>query len=327
LLSNEPAAMTIDTATGVITWTPTEGVLTSGSVTLTVDDNNGGTDYEIFTVSVTPVNEPPAIAHAAPISATEDTLYTYAPAATDAEGDTLIWSLINEPNGMLISSTTGYITWTPLEGVITSGVVILTVDDGNGGTDTETFTITVIQVNDPVLITTTAPVTATEDIPYTYNPGANDPDGDALSWSLANEPPGMTIDIGTGAILWIPGNNVLTSGAVTVTVDDNNGSTDSETFTITVTPVNDPPVISGTPITTVPVDTAYSFTPTASDPDAGDTLTFSINVLPAWTTVTFNTGTGELAGTSEAGSTLGIIISVTDGTVSASLPTFDLTVN
>ena len=59
--------------------------------------------------------------------------------------------------------------------------------------------------------------------------------------------------------------------------------------------------------------TAYSFTPTASDPD-GNTLTFSIANKPSW--ATFNTGTGRLQGTPSAGdvgTTTGIVISVSDG--------------
>ena len=51
--------MTIDEVTGLISWTPTEGVLTSGEVTLSVDDGNGGTDTEVFTITVTPVNDAP----------------------------------------------------------------------------------------------------------------------------------------------------------------------------------------------------------------------------------------------------------------------------
>ena len=44
------------------------------------------------------------------------------------------------------------------------------------------------------------------------------------------------------------------------------------------TPTNTAPTISGSPTTSMNVGEAYSFTPTASDPD-NDTLTFSINNL------------------------------------------------
>uniref|UniRef100_UPI0021C920CA T9SS type B sorting domain-containing protein n=1 Tax=Parapedobacter soli TaxID=416955 RepID=UPI0021C920CA len=85
--------------------------------------------------------------------------------------------------------------------------------------------------------------------------------------------------------------------------------------------------ISGTPATTVNQDAVYSFAPIAADIDAGDVLTFSIANKPDW--ATFNTTTGELSGTpgnGDVGVTAGIVITVSDGTMSASLPAFDLEV-
>jgi hypothetical protein len=66
------------------------------------------------------------------------------------------------------------------------------------------------------------------------------------------------------------------------------------------------------------VGTAYSFTPTASDPD-GDTLTFSVTGKPAW--LTFNTSTGALSGMPAAADvgTYPMTITVSDGTQSATL--------
>jgi hypothetical protein len=110
----------------------------------------------------------------------------------------------------------------------------------------------------------------------------------------------------------------VTDGKVTVSLP---------AFDITVTdstPANRAPTISGAPANTVAQGAAYSFTPNAADAD-GDRLTFSIANKPAW--ATFNTSNGSLTGTPTAsGVTRGIVISVTDGRASASLPAFDLTV-
>jgi hypothetical protein len=89
---------------------------------------------------------------------------------------------------------------------------------------------------------------------------------------------------------------------------------------------NKAPVISGTPPTLVQADAAYSFTPTASDPD-GDALTFTIANKPAW--ATFNTQTGALAGTpltAQVGSFLNVTIGVTDGKATVNLPSFSVEV-
>jgi hypothetical protein len=79
-------------------------------------------------------------------------------------------------------------------------------------------------------------------------------------------------------------------------------------------------------LTAVLVGAGYAFTPSAADSD-GMPLTFTIQNKPSW--ATFNTSTGELSGTPAAGdvgSTPGIIISVTDGTQSVSLPAFSIAV-
>jgi len=98
-------------------------------------------------------------------------------------------------------------------------------------------------------------------------------------------------------------------------------------FTLTVVAAaNRPPVISGNPATSVTVGQSYSFTPTASDPD-GQALSFTIANKPSW--ATFNSSTGRLSGTptaGDAGTYPGIVISVSDGTASASLPGMTLTV-
>lgn len=89
---------------------------------------------------------------------------------------------------------------------------------------------------------------------------------------------------------------------------------------------NQAPEISGTPATTVAQGDAYSFTPSATDAD-NDDLTFSISGKPDW--LSFSTTNGALTGTpgnSDVGSYSNIVISVSDGTASASLPAFSITV-
>jgi len=74
------------------------------------------------------------------------------------------------------------------------------------------------------------------------------------------------------------------------------------------------------------VERAYSFTPTAAD-TGGDALTFSVQNAPSW--AAFNSGTGELSGTptaADVGTFSKIILSVSDGTRSASLPQFSIAV-
>ncbi len=129
-----------------------------------------------------------------------------------------------------------------------------------------------------------------------------------------------------------------TSLLITILILTACGGTDSTSSTPANIVVSDPlpgdspvinaiPVISGTPATSVNEGSDYSFTPVAYDPD-GDALTFSIDNLPVW--ADFNTTTGEVSGTpgfDASGNYSNIIIHVTDGSLSASLPAYSIAVN
>ena len=118
----------------------------------------------------------------------------------------------------------------------------------------------------------------------------------------------------------------MTSGIV-ISVSDGTLSASLPAFNLTVVNVNDAPTISGTPSTSVKSRQAYRFAPTAADVDSNTNLTFSISNKPSW--ATFDVGTGVLSGTpsrAQVGITSGIVISVSDGSLTASLPAFNLEV-
>jgi Putative Ig domain len=106
------------------------------------------------------------------------------------------------------------------------------------------------------------------------------------------------------------------------------GGSDASTQTTSSGPPPPPaaPTISGTPATQVTAGHAYSFTPTASGP-SGTTLSFSVQNLPSW--AAFSTSAGTLSGTpssSNVGTFSNIVITVSDGQLSASLPAFSIQV-
>ena len=95
-------------------------------------------------------------------------------------------------------------------------------------------------------INSTASTTATEDIQYQYQLSTNH--SEPVAYSVTNIPTGMDLS-SEGLLTWTPLEGVLTSGEITdVAVAASDASiSDSQTFTITVTPVNDTP-IAGSPL-------------------------------------------------------------------------------
>jgi hypothetical protein len=82
------------------------------------------------------------------------------------------------------------------------------------------------------------------------------------------------------------------------------------------------PTISGTPATSATVGTTYSFTPTATD---ATSFSYTGTLPPG---LNFNTTTGAITGTATtAGTYSNIIITATNDSGSADLPSFSITVN
>ncbi len=104
---------------------------------LSSGDTLWGNNIESYLIYI---NVVPEITSIAPGTAVVGSEYTYTVVATDTNGDELSYSLSNQPDGMTISDSV--ITWTPGEGITSSGEVTLTVSDGELS-DTEKFTITV----------------------------------------------------------------------------------------------------------------------------------------------------------------------------------------
>ncbi|MCL4792305.1 MAG: hypothetical protein KJ040_09675, partial [Gammaproteobacteria bacterium] len=165
---------------------------------------------------------------------------------------------------------------------------------------------------------------------YVFHPGASDADGDTLSFQISNRPSWASFDPVSGSLTGTPAtSNIGTSSNIVISVSDGTASVSLPAFSIQVQAApqtNLPPVISGTPTTSINAGQAYNFLPSASDPN-GNALTFSISNKPAW--ATFDTGTGRLYGTPGAGDVgtyTGIVIRVSDGTTTVALGTFSITV-
>ena len=101
-----------------------------------------------------------------------------------------------------------------------------------------------------------------------------------LAYTLdAGAPAGATIGYRTGKFNWTPSNGQEGDWLITVRVTDRLGAVDYETITVTVTggAGNRPPVLSAIGNKTVNEGSTLTFTATASDPDSGQTLTYSLD--------------------------------------------------
>lgn len=75
-------------------------------------------------------NNPPVIESSPKLSATAGLLYTYQVTINDDASEKVVYSLSSSPNGMVINSSTGLISWTPEESQVGTNMVSVKVTDG-----------------------------------------------------------------------------------------------------------------------------------------------------------------------------------------------------
>jgi hypothetical protein len=257
----------------------------------------------------------------------------FAPSAADADGDTLVFGITGMPPWATFDTASGQLTGTPaMADVGTYRTIKIWVSDGEVESALPVFDLTVganAQPNRAPTISGTPAASTAAGSAYSFTPTAADPDGNVLTFSIAGKPSWATFNTTTGRLNGTPqAANAGTFANIRITVSDGTATASLAAFAIAVTPpaVNSPPVISGTPMTTVAAGTPYAFVPSASDPD-NNALTFSATGVPSWAGL--DTQTGRLAGTPPAGTTgttPNIVIRVTDGQATATLPAFSITV-
>ncbi len=302
LLAVSPSGLSIDAATGVISWLPTIAQQGSHAVTVVVEDGRGGSDSQQFIVDVRgPLNIPPNITSTAITTGQEGQLYSYDVDAVDAESQALTYTLTAAPNTMTIDALSGVISWTPGFEQAGSYAVTVVVSDGEF-TDTQSFVIDVANTNREPRIQSTPVLTGAENIPYQYTVTAEDLDGDTLSYTLTTAPPGMAISL-TGSITWTP--DFDQAGDYTVVVEVSDGQlSDVQTFVVMVANTNRAPVITSSAAVSGVVNAEYRYQLIASDPD-GDSLIFQLLTAPAgmnidtsglviWTPTEVQQGTNEV---------------------------------
>ncbi|MCU8085751.1 beta strand repeat-containing protein, partial [Shewanella sp. SM23] len=293
----KPSWLSFNSVTGLLSGTPSNADVGSHAVILRVTDTDGLTAEQSFSITVTNVNDAPTISSTAVTAAIQDTAYSYALTATDSDtGDSLTLSAVTKPSWLSFNATTGLLSGTPSNADVGSHAVTLRVTDTDGLTADQSFSITVTNVNDAPTISSTAVTAATQDAAYSYSLVASDSDtGDSLTLSAVTKPSWLSFTAATGLLSGTPSNADVGSHAVTLRVTDTDGLTAEQSFSITVTNVNDAPTISSTAITAATQDAAYSYILTATDSDTGDSLTLSAVTKPSW--LSFNTATGLLSGT------------------------------
>lgn len=306
-LASAPDSMSINAATGLITWTPTSTQAGTHSVSVRVTDNaspalSATQDFSILVASAPTVNVAPVISTSAITTARVGTAYRYDVNASDANSsDVLSYSLTHSPSGMTIDALNGIISWQPLATQTgAQNVTVLVTDNSSPALSvTQNFSIQVA----PAPVANVAPVISTLPITsaqvgnrYNYDVNASDNNsGDTLSYALTSSPAGMSINASSGFITWIPTDTQAGTHNVTVLVSDNAASalsvTQTYTIQVTIPPAdNVRPQITSAAVTTAAVGKSYLYDVNATDANAQDVLSYTLITAPTGMIIDTNSG-------------------------------------
>jgi hypothetical protein len=307
-----PSWLSWTTATGELTGTPGNSDVGDHQVFITADDGTVDVTQE-FTITVANVNDPPTFTSTPDTSATQDAPYSYTVTTDDIDtGSTVTLTGTTIPNWLSLIS--GVLSGTPLNANVGDNSVVITANDGTVDV-TQEFTITVANVNDPPTFTSTPVTSATQNDYYIYTVTTDDIDtGDTITYTAPTKPNWLSLNTTTGELSGTPLNANVGDNSVVITATD--GIVDiTQSFTITVANVNDPPTFTSTPVTSATQDAYYSYTVTTDDIDTGSTVTLTGTTIPNW--LSLNTITGVLSGT-PLNANVGdnsVVITATDGIV------------
>ncbi|HEX7376146.1 MAG TPA: Ig-like domain-containing protein, partial [Pirellulales bacterium] len=279
----------IDTS-GNLTFTPLPQTSGQADVTVRLHDNggtaNGGVDTSApvtFLISITYVNQAPTFTAGANQAVLENAVIspvagwaTNINAGAADEASQQLNFLVSTDKPQLFSTppaidSSGNLTYTLAPNA--NGVANVNVqlhDNGgtaNGGHDTsapQTFTITIVPVNQPPLFTAGTNQTVLEN-PGTVtvkgwasgiSPGVANEASQTLNFLVSTDNPTLfptppTIDPATGNLSFTPAFDEVGTATVSVQLHDNGGTANggqdtsaAQSFTITVLPVNQPPVVT-----------------------------------------------------------------------------------
>ncbi|HAS86858.1 MAG TPA: hypothetical protein DCS31_08700, partial [Candidatus Competibacteraceae bacterium] len=298
---------------------PTFTVNQPGTYTLQLIVNDGHIDSAPATVTISTENSPP-VAHAGPdqTALVGATVTLDGRQSTDPDHDTLTyaWSLTAKPSGSqakLNAPTTAQPTFV----VDKPGAYVaqLIVNDGQVNSIPTTVAISTLN-SKPVAVAGPDQNALTGATVTLDGSASHDADNDTLTyqWSLTARPTGSATQFANptqARTTLIP--DLAGTYLAQLIVNDGHLDSDPDSALVTVTaapPTNHPPTIASTALTAATVNQAYRYALSATDPDAGDTLRYSLITQPTGMTINATTGLIEWTPTSVGG--VNVVVRVTD---------------
>ena len=265
-----------------------------GILPVKVRVHDGENYSNTYTIQVEVLSVNPVIILPDNLDALQDALYAEQVDVSHYNPESFTFSAEELPSWLSFTPSTRVLTGIPGNDNVGENLVTISVTDGSNITDT-TFYITVENVNDAPVITSTPGTEARTGVAYQYQMEATDIDpGTSLTYSaVGTKPAWLQVNSITGLVYGVPSKYEVGTYNVTLKVSDGELE-DTQPFSIEVIDYNSPPEIISDPLDSVMVGETYTYGIQAVDLE-GETLTYFEDEVPSW--LTFYPDTRVLIGT------------------------------
>ncbi|MCW7872316.1 putative Ig domain-containing protein, partial [Staphylococcus epidermidis] len=223
-----PDGVTFDETTNTISGTPSK--VGSYDITVTTTDESGNSETTTFTISVEDTTKPTVEDITDQTQEVNTEITPIKIEARDNSGQAVTNKVDGLPDGVTFDEATNTISGTPNE--VGSYDIKVTTTDESGNSETTSFTIDVEDTTKPTVedIADQTQEVNTEITPITIE--SEDNSGQAVTNKVDGLPDGVTFDEATNTISGTP--SEVGSYDITVTTTDENGNSETTTFTIDV---------------------------------------------------------------------------------------------
>ena len=318
--------ITINSSTGVISFSsaPDYETKTSYTATVTSSDGTNSTTQDI-TVGVNNLNDNPPVFTSDPtFSAAENQRAIETVTGSDADGNSLSFTVSGSE---LEITSAGVLTFTSAPDYETkaSYAATVTMNDGNYSV-TQDITVNVTDVNDSPVFTSNETFSADENQTAIGTATGSDQDGNSLSFTVSGSELAIT-SAGVLTFASAPDYETKSSYTATVSMSDSIVTT-AQNITVNVSDVNDAPVATAASygLNLLPQSQTSASTTLAGTDQDGDTLTYAIasNGNYGTASISGSTFSYQTSADTQSAQSDSFTFTANDGTVDSSAATISI---
>ncbi len=234
------SAPSLGTATisenGLLTYTPSENLFGADNVTVSVTDNSSAETTRELPILITPVNDAPEFTGDTEISVDEDNSVTVNLLVQDLEDDTILYSVMNTPEGWSAVISDDVLELTPKANDNGSFQFQIDISDGTDST-LQTIAVNVNPINDaPFISNDTISLSVTQDRSVSSSVSFEDiDDGDELTLNVATQPTSGQVTLSqNGQFQYTPNSGATGTDSFVIEASDQDGEVTQASVTVII---------------------------------------------------------------------------------------------